>query len=65
MSKLRPFAFEIVAVALVLGLGGAAGLILGDSEADYQVVEENLDSIRSAFNAESGSVRTVLLASPT
>ena len=65
MNKLRPFVFEVVAVVLVLGLGGAVGRVLGDSEAEYLIVKYDLDSIRSAFNAKSGSVRAVLLASPT
>ena len=65
MSRLRPFALEFVIAVLVLGLGGAVGLLLAGSEADFQAVDEDLANIRTEFNADTDNVRAVLLASPT
>lgn len=65
MSSLRPFVFEFVVAVLVLGIGGAVGLILADSETEFRVVDSDLESIRTEFNADSDNVRAVLLASPT
>ena len=65
MISSRPFVVELTIVVLALGLGGALGLLAGDSEVGYEVVDEDLEALRSAFNAHSDSVRAVLLASPT
>ena len=66
MISHRPFALELVAVALVLAAGGVLAAVgVGSTEQSYQLVEEDLEAFRTAFNAEPGNVRAVLLASPT
>ena len=65
MISSLPFVFEVAVVVLALAVGGALGMVAGDAEAGYQLMDEDLEALRSAFNAHPDSVRAVLLASPT
>ena len=65
VKRLLLVAVEAAVVALVLGVGGLVGIALQEPAADYRVVEEDLEGLRTAFNSKIESVRAVLLASPT
>ncbi len=66
MISHRPFVLELVACAFVLAVCGLLWAVgVGSAEQNYELVGEDLETLRSAFNAEPESVRAVLLAAPT
>jgi hypothetical protein len=64
MIRLRPFAVEMVVLALILVAGGLFGLPMQDDD-EFEVLENDLRALREAFNARPENVRAILLAAPT
>lgn len=50
---------------LILFTIALAGCGPGAGSSEYVVLTDSADPLRSAFNADSGKVRAILLASPT
>lgn len=60
---------ELLALALLLAgaaIYSLAGVVWADSGGTgYELLDQDLEPFRSAFNAASGDVRAVLLVGPT
>lgn len=55
----------LVVTAVVLIAGMVAFFPETQDDSGYPMIAESLEPLRAAFNAEPGSVRAILLASPT
>ncbi len=62
----RILRLDVLLISVVLAVAGVAALFsLTDHDSGYPIITENLDPLRTAFNADPANVRAVLLASPT
>ncbi|MFQ5525005.1 MAG: hypothetical protein ACE5GX_01960 [Thermoanaerobaculia bacterium] len=62
----RLLQLDVLLIAAVLVIAGViAVLSQTDQDAGYPTIAEHLEPLRSAFNADPGDVRAILLASPT
>ncbi len=63
MSRIpRP---DVLAIAALVSIGGILGLLRAQEKPAHETIAGDLEPLRSAFNANPGDVRAILLASPT
>lgn len=56
---------DVLLIASVLLAGGFVGFLEAGEEPVHQTIEDGLEQLRKAFNANPDDVRAILLASPT
>ena len=55
----------LLSTAVLLIVGVVAVFPKADEDSGYPMIADDLEPLRTAFNADPGNVRAILLASPT